>query len=88
MRSKVLSLYLMLSIIHSHKRIFMTKKVTIHDSKLPEKYKKELFLISIKPYLCLSLSKNLVSRVPKIFEMALSIFQEVIMEMRQPMKVS
>ncbi|KAG5672238.1 hypothetical protein PVAND_002380 [Polypedilum vanderplanki] len=59
LRSKILSLHLLLSILQNAGPVFRSN---------------EMFIMAIKQYLCVALSKNGVSSVPEIFELSLSIF--------------
>lgn len=59
LRSKVLSLHLLLSILQNAGPVFRSN---------------EMFIMAIKQYLCVALSKNGVSLVPEVFELSLSIF--------------
>ncbi|XP_055372240.1 brefeldin A-inhibited guanine nucleotide-exchange protein 1 [Condylostylus longicornis] len=59
LRSKVLSLHLLLSILQNAGPVFRSN---------------EMFIMAIKQYLCVALSKNGVSSVPEVFELSLSIF--------------
>ena len=59
LRSKILSLHLLLSILQNAGPVFRSN---------------EMFIMAIKQYLCVALSKNGVSSVPEVFELSLSIF--------------
>lgn len=59
LRSKVLSLHLLLLILQNAGPVFRSN---------------EMFIMAIKQYLCVALSKNGVSSVPEVFELSLSIF--------------
>lgn len=59
LRSKILSLHLLLSILQNAGPVFRSN---------------EMFIMAIRQYLCVALSKNGVSSVPEIFELSLSIF--------------
>ena len=59
LRSKILSLELLLSILQNSGPVFRTD---------------DLFITAIKQYLCVALSKNGVSSVPQVFELSLNIF--------------
>ena len=59
LRSKVISLELLLSILENSGPVFRTD---------------EVFIGAIKHHLCVALSKNGVSSVPEVFELSLSIF--------------
>lgn len=59
LRSKILSLQLLLSMLQNAGTVFRTG---------------EMFINAIKQYLCVALSKNGVSSVPEVFELSLAIF--------------
>jgi brefeldin A-inhibited guanine nucleotide-exchange protein len=59
LRSKILSLHLLLSILQNAGPVFRSN---------------DMFIMAIKQYLCVALSKNGVSSVPEVFELSLSIF--------------
>ncbi|XP_071807234.1 brefeldin A-inhibited guanine nucleotide-exchange protein 1-like isoform X1 [Asterias amurensis] len=59
LRSKVLSLHLLLSVLQNAGPVFRTN---------------DMFITAIKQYLCVALSKNGVSSVPEVFELSLAIF--------------
>ena len=59
LRSKKLSLKLLLSILEHSGPVFRTD---------------EIFISAIKQYLCVALSKNGVSSIPKVFQLSLDIF--------------
>lgn len=46
-----------------------------------------IFVHSIKQYLCLSLSRNIVSVVPQIFDVAIQLFMTVLEKLRSSLKV-
>ncbi len=85
MRSKLLSLHLILTILKSHMAIFQDERVVIHSSSTGEQTP---FVQATKQYLCLSLSRNAVSSTNQIFELACEIFWLVLSGMRSKMKVS
>lgn len=59
LRSKLISLELLLSILENSGPVFRTD---------------EVFIGAIKHHLCVALSKNGVSSIPEVFELSLSIF--------------
>ncbi|XP_023318748.1 brefeldin A-inhibited guanine nucleotide-exchange protein 1 isoform X2 [Trichogramma pretiosum] len=59
LRSKILSLQLLLGILQNAGPILRSN---------------EMFVITIKQYLCVALSKNGVSSVPEVFELSLALF--------------
>ncbi|KAJ8010696.1 hypothetical protein DPEC_G00077800 [Dallia pectoralis] len=72
LRSKVLSLQLLLSILENAGPIFKTN---------------EMFINAIKQYLCVALSKNGVSSVPEVFELSLSIFLTLLSHFKTHLKM-
>uniref|UniRef100_A0A673Y1F3 ARF guanine nucleotide exchange factor 1 n=1 Tax=Salmo trutta TaxID=8032 RepID=A0A673Y1F3_SALTR len=72
LRSKVLSLQLLLSILQNAGPIFKTN---------------EMFINAIKQYLCVALSKNGVSSVPEVFSLSLSIFLTLLSHFKTHLKM-
>ncbi|XP_036374500.1 brefeldin A-inhibited guanine nucleotide-exchange protein 1-like isoform X2 [Megalops cyprinoides] len=72
LRSKVLSLQLLLSILQNAGTVFRTN---------------EMFINAIKQYLCVALSKNGVSSVPEVFELSLSIFLTLLSNFKTHLKM-
>eukprot|EP00058_Branchiostoma_floridae_P024484 XP_002609974.1 hypothetical protein BRAFLDRAFT_124394 [Branchiostoma floridae] len=72
LRSKVLSLQLLLSILQNAGPVFRTN---------------EMFINAIKQYLCVALSKNGVSPVPKVFELSLAIFLTLLSHFKTHLKM-
>uniref|UniRef100_A0A4W5QGJ2 ARF guanine nucleotide exchange factor 1 n=1 Tax=Hucho hucho TaxID=62062 RepID=A0A4W5QGJ2_9TELE len=72
LRSKVLSLQLLLSILQNAGPIFKTN---------------EMFINAIKQYLCVALSKNGVSSIPEVFELSLSIFLTLLSHFKTHLKM-
>uniref|UniRef100_A0A8C7JDG2 ARF guanine nucleotide exchange factor 1 n=1 Tax=Oncorhynchus kisutch TaxID=8019 RepID=A0A8C7JDG2_ONCKI len=72
LRSKVLSLQLLLSILQNAGPVFKTN---------------EMFINAIKQYLCVALSKNGVSSVPEVFELSLSIFLTLLSHFKTHLKM-
>lgn len=79
LRSKILSLHLLLSILQNAGPIFRSNEVS-GKAKLANNLEAsifpflQMFVMAIKQYLCVALSKNGVSSVPEVFELSLSIF--------------
>ncbi|XP_043188621.1 brefeldin A-inhibited guanine nucleotide-exchange protein 1-like isoform X1 [Amphibalanus amphitrite] len=71
LRSKVLSLELLLSILQSPGRVFTSN---------------EMFITAIKQYLCVALSKNGASSVPEVFQLSLAIFLALLANFKQHLK--
>lgn len=72
LRSKILSLHLLLSILQNAGPIFRSN---------------EMFITAIKQYLCVALSKNGVSSVPEVFELSLSIFVALLSNFKMHLKM-
>lgn len=85
MRSKLLSLHLVLAILNSHMAVFVSSNAVILSASSNES---TLFIQAIKQYLCLSLSRNAVSSVPQVFEASVEIFWRVLSGMRTKLKVN
>lgn len=83
MRSKLLSLHLVLTILHNHMRLFVDPHIAIVSSTSRERTP---FLLAVKQYLCLALSRNAVSPVIQVFELSCEIFSRMLSGMRQRLK--
>lgn len=85
MRSKLLSLHLVQTILNTHMNIFVSPSSYIYSSTSHESTP---FIQATKQYLCLALSRNAVSPVPQVFEISVEIFWRVLAGMRKQLKVS
>ncbi|KAG6821251.1 hypothetical protein H0H93_002361 [Arthromyces matolae] len=83
MRSKLLSLHLVLTVLNSHMALFVDPKAIIYSSSSNEA---TTFVQAVTQYLCLSLSRNVVSPVPQVFEISVEIFWRVLSGMRTKLK--
>ncbi|KAI0326659.1 hypothetical protein GY45DRAFT_1258565 [Cubamyces sp. BRFM 1775] len=83
MRSKLLSLHLVLMILDSHMPIFVSPSAIIYSSSTNEATP---FIQAANQYLCLCLSRNAVSPVPQVFEISVEIFWRVISGLRTKLK--
>lgn len=72
LRSKILSLQLLLSILQNAGPVF---------------HSNEMFINAIKQYLCVALSKNGVSSVPEVFELSLHIFLALLQNFKTHLKM-
>lgn len=84
MRSKLLNLHLVLSILNSHMALFVSPATIIHSSTNNDA---TTFIQAVNQYLCLCLSRNAVSPVPQVFEICVEIFWRVLSGMRTKLKV-
>ncbi|KAJ3387493.1 guanine nucleotide exchange protein for ADP-robosylation factor [Entophlyctis sp. JEL0112] len=94
MRSKLLSLHLIHTIACSHMHLFFlnTPVLFIGGSGEPMTSSSEshavdintatLFIHAIKPYLCVSITRNAVSVVPQVFDVSMEIFGRIIRHLR------
>ncbi|XP_046396224.1 brefeldin A-inhibited guanine nucleotide-exchange protein 1 isoform X2 [Ischnura elegans] len=72
LRSKILSLQLLLSILQNAGPVFRAN---------------EMFVTAIKQYLCVAMSKNGVSSVPEVFELSLAIFLALLSRFKMHLKM-
>ncbi|KAI9362470.1 hypothetical protein DFJ73DRAFT_620704 [Zopfochytrium polystomum] len=89
MRSKLLSLHLVHSILSTHVSIFFTPAPSLFaiDTSLPPPSPVSLlFIHSVKQYLCLTLSRNALSVVPQVFDISMDIFSRVLVDLRTLLK--
>ncbi|KAJ3508228.1 hypothetical protein NLJ89_g5873 [Agrocybe chaxingu] len=70
MRSKLLSLQLVLTVLNSHMPLFVDPAAIIYSSTTHEATS---FVQAINQYLCLCLSRNAVSPVPQVFEKEIEV---------------
>lgn len=72
LRSKILSLQLLLAVLQNAGQVFKNN---------------EIFIVAIKQYLCVALSKNGVSPIPDVFEISLAIFLSLMEHFKTHLKV-
>ncbi|KAF5370080.1 hypothetical protein D9758_001080 [Tetrapyrgos nigripes] len=83
MRSKLLSLHLVLTVLNSHMLLFVDNNSIIYSNSSNEATS---FVQAVNQYLCLTLSRNAVSPVPQVFEISVEIFWRVLSGMRTKLK--
>ncbi|KIX04082.1 uncharacterized protein Z518_07635 [Rhinocladiella mackenziei CBS 650.93] len=83
MRSKLLSLHLIYHVINNYTTVFTSSFSTIKSGNNDENTP---FLQVAKPHLCLSLSRNASSSVPRVFEVCCEIFWLSLKHMRVLLK--
>ncbi|KAI8821985.1 uncharacterized protein EV422DRAFT_586065 [Fimicolochytrium jonesii] len=88
MRSKLLSLHLVFTILSTHMYIFTIPAPVLFSSGTATKGDPSavFFVHAVKQYLCLSLSRNAVSVVPQVFDISLEIFGKVLTGLRTVLK--
>lgn len=85
MRSKLISLHLIHTVLNNNMVIFTSPFCTIRNSKSNEP---TTFLQAIKFYMCLSITRNGASSVDRIFNVSCEIFWLMLKYMRSSFKVS
>ncbi|KAH6629567.1 hypothetical protein C7974DRAFT_463525 [Boeremia exigua] len=83
MRSKLLSLHMVHTILHNNIAVFVSPYATIRSGSGDEP---TTFVQAIKQYLCLSLSRNGASSVKPVFEVAADIFWQMLKYLRVMLK--
>ncbi|KAL2889932.1 Protein transport protein SEC7 [Ceratocystis lukuohia] len=83
MRSKLVSLHLLHTLLNNNLSVFISPLCTIRNSVGTESTS---FLQAIKYYLCLSITRNGASSVDKVFDVCAEIFWLMIKFMREPFK--
>ncbi|KAI5368136.1 Putative Sec7 domain, mon2, dimerization and cyclophilin-binding domain, Sec7 domain superfamily [Septoria linicola] len=83
MRSKLLSLHIIHTVLFNHSMVFTSPLATIRSSSNTEPTG---FTHAIKQYLCLSLSRNGASSISKVFEVAAEIFSLMMKHLRSQLK--
>ncbi|KAI9037417.1 Arf family guanine nucleotide exchange factor SEC7 [Aspergillus affinis] len=84
MRSKLLSLHLIHYLINNHVAVFTSPLLTIRQSS--NSADAMTLLQAVRPHLCLSLSRNGSSSVPRVFEVCCELFWLMLKHMRVMMK--
>ncbi|KAF4125399.1 brefeldin A-inhibited guanine nucleotide-exchange protein, partial [Geosmithia morbida] len=85
MRSKLVSLHLIHTLLNNNISVFTSPLCTIRNSKSNESTS---FLQAIKFYLCLSITRNGASSVDRVFEVCSEIFWLMLKFMRPSFKVT
>lgn len=84
MRSKLISLHLIHTLLNNHITVFTSPICTITNTKSNEA---TTFLQAIKYYLCLSITRNGASSIDRVFEVSCDIFWLMLKYMRASFKV-
>ncbi|CAO3648932.1 unnamed protein product [Cunninghamella blakesleeana] len=86
MRSKLLSLHLILTILTSHMRVFTSPGVVFSVIDSSSKRRTNPFILEVKQYLCPSLGRNAFSMVPQVFDITMEILWKVIQGLKAFLK--
>lgn len=84
MRSKLLSLHLVLTVLNTHMPLFIDPSAIIYSNSSNEA---TTFVQAINQYLCLTVSRNAISPVPQVFDISVEIFWRMLSGMRTKLKV-
>jgi brefeldin A-inhibited guanine nucleotide-exchange protein len=84
MRTKLLSLHMVLIILRSHMDIFNSPSARVYSNSTHDA---QSFIDMTSQYLCLTLSRNMTSPVPQVFELSIEIFWRMIEGLRTKLKV-
>lgn len=82
-RSKLISLHIIHSIIKEHIDVFLSTTVVIRS---PSSKEDTIFVDAIRQYLCLSISRNAASAISPVFETTLEIFWLIMSNLRYQFK--
>ncbi|CEP17156.1 hypothetical protein [Parasitella parasitica] len=83
MRSKLLSLHLILTIMMSHMDVFISEDVYFSAAvRDPSGHRANPFILEVKQYLCPSLGRNAFSVVPQVFDITHEILWRVVQGLR------
>ncbi|RCI05462.1 guanine nucleotide exchange protein for ADP-robosylation factor [Rhizopus stolonifer] len=83
MRSKLLSLHLILTIMMSHMDVFTSEEVFFSNTT---EHKVNPFILEVKQYLCPSIGRNAFSVVPQVFDITHEILWRVVQGLRVYLK--
>lgn len=84
MRSKLVSLHLIHTVLNNHIQVFISPLCRIKNSKSSEFTS---FLQAIKYYICLTITRNGACAVDKVFDVTAELFWLMLKFMRAPFKV-
>lgn len=82
-RSKLLSLHIIHTVLREHIEIFLSHDVVILSSYSNEQTR---LINAVRQYICLSLSRNAASSLAPVFELSLEIFWLIISNLRSEFK--
>lgn len=82
-RSKLLSLHMISTILNRHIAVFLSTGALIRSSAASDGIQ---FMQATKQYLCHALSRNAVSHIPQVFEVSCEIFWRMIDALRMHLK--
>lgn len=82
-RSKLLSLHMISTILNRHISVFLSPRVIIRSSA---KSAGIHFIQATKQYLCHALSRNAVSHIPQVFQVSCEIFWRILDSLRVHLK--
>ncbi|OBZ89970.1 Protein transport protein sec72 [Choanephora cucurbitarum] len=85
MRSKLLSLHLILTIMMSHMDVFTSEDI-FFSSDIASGHRVNPFILEVKQYLCPSIGRNAFSVVPQVFDITHEILWRIVQGLRVYLK--
>ncbi|CAM9015777.1 unnamed protein product [Wickerhamomyces anomalus] len=82
-RSKLISLHIIHSIIKEHIDVFLSNDILISSPATKEKTR---LVDAVRQYLCLTISRNAASAIPPVFETTVEIFWLIVSNLRSEFK--
>ena len=87
MRSKILSLSLIYDALKTFKHIFFYPSPILFTSSVQAETVDDVrFIVATKHYLCMSITRNIVSIVPQVFDVSIDILGRIMLDLRLLMK--
>ncbi|KAJ3102351.1 guanine nucleotide exchange protein for ADP-robosylation factor [Phlyctochytrium planicorne] len=83
MRSKLLALHLVYTVLSSHIHIFFVPSQMLFPANTPAG---QLFIHAVKTYICFTISRNAPSVVPQVFDITMDIFGKALVGLRTVLK--
>jgi brefeldin A-inhibited guanine nucleotide-exchange protein len=87
MRSKLLALHLINTLFITHVPVFLMPAPVLFTEDSTNDLEYVRFIHAVKQYLCLTLSRNTVSVVPQVYDIAVEIFCRMLVSLRSVLKV-
>jgi brefeldin A-inhibited guanine nucleotide-exchange protein len=83
MRSKLLALRLVITTLKSNAHIFTANAPVLFVKDAEDC----AFIYSVRQFLCLSFTRNITSTVPMVFQLSVSLFTGILLNLRSLLKV-
>ncbi|KAI8897602.1 hypothetical protein BC833DRAFT_621081 [Globomyces pollinis-pini] len=87
MRSKILSLSLVYMTLKNHSHMFSYPSPSLFTNSIKVSKPADIaFMIAVKQYICLAFTRNVVSIVPQVFDVAMDFFGRMLLNLRGLLK--